>query len=42
MDEEVKFILDSTKESMEASIEHLQKFAKYLIPRDTQENTIAE
>ena len=25
MDEEVKFILDSTKESMEASIEHLQK-----------------
>lgn len=25
MDEEVKFILDSTKESMDASIEHLQK-----------------
>ncbi|MBW8199555.1 ribosome recycling factor [Flagellimonas abyssi] len=25
MDEDVKFILDSTKESMEASIEHLQK-----------------
>ena len=25
MDEDVKFILDSTKESMDASIEHLQK-----------------